>query len=146
MKVGHSNIADMDQRLSRQMPWSMAALVVAALSMIGLPPTAGFFSKWYLVLGGIQGSDWVFVAVILLGGLLNAIYFFRVVERVYLPFRKGSSDHAAADGVQEVVESREVRLSMLAPTLVLAGGLLVLGLASSFLVNRVIQLMIPPGL
>ncbi len=146
VKVGHSNIADMDQRLSRQMPWSMAALVVAALSMIGLPPTAGFFSKWYLVLGGIQGSDWVFVAVILLGGLLNAIYFFRVVERVYLPFRKGSSDHAAADGVQEVVESREVRLSMLAPTLVLAGGLLVLGLASSFLVNRVIQLMIPPGL
>ena len=114
--------------------------------MIGLPPTAGFFSKWYLVLGGIQGSDWVFVAVILLGGLLNAIYFFRVVERVYLPFRKGPADHAAADGGQEVVESREARPSMLVPTLVLAGGLLVLGLASSFLVNRVIQVMIPPGL
>lgn len=146
VQLGHSDIAAMDQRLSRQMPWSMAALVVAALSMIGLPPTAGFFSKWYLVLGGIQGSDWVFVAVILLGGLLNAVYFFRVVERVYLPFRRGLRDHAASDGGQEVVESREARPSMLAPTLVLAGALPVLGLASSFLVSRVIHLMIPPGL
>lgn len=146
VQLGHSNIAAMDHRLSRQMPWSMAALVVAALSMIGLPPTAGFFSKWYLVLGGIQGSYWVFVAVILLGGLLNAVYFFRVVERVYLPFRRGLSDHAASDGGQEVVKRREARLSMLAPTLVLSGGLLVLGLASSFLVSRVIHPMIPPGL
>ena len=146
VQLGHSNIAAMDHRMSRQMPWSMAAFVVGALSMIGLPPTAGFFSKWYLVLGGIQGSYWVFVAVILLGGLLNAIYFFRVVERVYLPFRRGKSDQAVANGGQGVVESREVGLPMLVPTLVLAGGLLVLGLASSFLVNRVIQLMIPAGL
>ena len=145
VQLGHSNIAAMDQRLSRQMPWSMAAFVVAALSMIGLPPTAGFFSKWYLVLGGIQGSDWVFVGVILLGGLLNAVYFFRVVERVYLPFRGGLPGQAAANGGQGGVENREARFSMLAPTLILAGALLVLGLASSFLVNRVIHLMIPAG-
>ena len=113
--------------------------------MIGLPPTAGFFSKWYLVLGGIQGSYWVFVAVILLGGLLNAIYFFRVIERVYLPSGKRLRDYADAIGGQEVVESREARFSMLAPTLVLAGGLLVLGLVSSFLVNQVIHLMMPAG-
>ena len=145
VQVGHSNIAAMDHRLRRQMPWSMAAFLVAALSMIGLPPTAGFFSKWYLVLGGIQGSHWAFVAVILLGGLLNAIYFFRVVERVYLPFRRGLPDHSDAIGGQGVVEGREARFSMLAPTLVLAGGLLVLGLSSSFLVNRLIHLMIPAG-
>jgi len=146
VQLGHSNIVAMDQRLSRQMPWSMAALVVAALSMIGLPPTAGFFSKWYLVLGGIQGSYWVFVAVILLGGLLNALYFFRVVERVYLPMRRGLPSQTIENGGPEVVGSREASLPMLAPTLVLAGGLLVLGLASSYLVNRVIQLMIPAGL
>ena len=146
VQLGHSDIAAMDHRLSRQMPWSMAAFTVGALSMIGLPPTAGFFSKWYLVLGGIQGSYWVFVAVILMGGLLNAVYFFRVVERVYLPFRGGQADHGAANGGPEVVENREARLSMLAPTLILAGALLALGLASSFLVNRVIHLMIPAGL
>ena len=146
VQLGHSNIAAMDQRLSRRMPWSMAAFVVAALSMIGLPPTAGFFSKWYLVLGGIQGSYWVFVAVILLGGLLNTLYFFRVVEKVYLPMRRGRSDPAVANGGREIVESGEARLFMLAPTLVLAGLLLALGLASSFLVNRVIHLMIPAGL
>ena len=114
--------------------------------MIGLPPTAGFFSKWYLVLGGIQGSHWVFVAVILLGGLLNTLYFFRVIERVYLPFRKGLPGHAAANGEPGIVENKEARFSMLAPTLILAAALLVLGLTSSFLVNRVIQPMIPAGL
>lgn len=146
VQLGHSNIAAMDHRLSRQMPWSMAALVVGALSMIGLPPTAGFFSKWYLVLGGIQGSHWVFVAVILLGGLLNTLYFFRVIERVYLPFWRGPSGRAAANGGPGVVENREARFSMLAPTLILAAALLVLGLTSSFLVNRVIHPMIPAGL
>lgn len=145
VQIGHSNISVMDHRLRRQMPWSMAAFVVGALSMIGLPPTAGFFSKWYLVLGGVQGSYWVFVAVILLGGLLNAIYFFRVVERVYLPSGTRLRDHADAIGGQEVIKSREARFSMLAPTLVLAGGLLVLGLVSSFLVNQVIHLMMPAG-
>ena len=61
----------------------MGAFTVAALSMIGVPPAAGFFSKWYLLLGAIEvGNGW-FVAVILLSSLLNAAYFFRVLENVY---------------------------------------------------------------
>ena len=86
------------------------------------------------------------MAVILLGGLLNAIYFFRVVERVYLPFRRGLPDRADENGGPGGVQDREASLSMLAPTLILAGALLVLGLTSSFLVNRVIHPMIPAGL
>ena len=146
VQLGHSNIGALDHHLRRQMPWSMAAFVIGALSMIGLPPTAGFFSKWYLVLGGIHNSDWIFVAVILLSGLLNAIYFFRVIERVYLPFRGQLADRVGAQVEPRRSDYREVRISMLAPTLILAGGLLLLGLFNSFLVSRFIRLMIPTGL
>jgi multicomponent Na+:H+ antiporter subunit D len=64
----------------RSMPWTMAAFVIAALSMIGIPPTAGFFSKWYLLLGTIEARQWVLTGVILVSSLLNAVYFFRVIE------------------------------------------------------------------
>ena len=146
IKVGHSNIWAFDHHLTRQMPWSMAAFVVGALSMIGLPPTAGFFSKWYLILAGIKGSNWIFVAVILLSGLLNAVYFFRVIERIYLPLRKDPL--VQSDGAIKFQGWRggEVKFSMLAPILVLSGGLLLLGLLNAYLVNGVINLMIPVDL
>ena len=51
---------------------------VCALSMIGLPPFAGFFSKWYLAIGAIKNGQYLFVAVLILSSLLSAIYFFRI--------------------------------------------------------------------
>ncbi len=146
VQIGHSNIGALDHRLRRQMPWSMAAFVMGALSMIGLPPTAGFFSKWYLVLGGIHNSDWIFVVVILLSSLLNAIYFFRVIEGMYLPFRRKFPGHSDEDTKPRDLDCGEARTSMLAPTLILAGSLLWLGLFNAFLVNQFIHLMIPTDL
>ena len=55
-------------------------MVVCALSMIGLPPFAGFFSKWYLALGAIQKGQYIFVAVLILSSLLGAIYFFVLLK------------------------------------------------------------------
>ncbi|TVR78729.1 MAG: monovalent cation/H+ antiporter subunit D family protein [Rhodospirillales bacterium] len=61
--------------MGRRMPVTMTAFTVAALGMIGLPPVAGFVSKWYLALGGLQtGNDWV-LAVLVLSSVLNAAYF-----------------------------------------------------------------------
>jgi multicomponent Na+:H+ antiporter subunit D len=76
--LGIHRIRDM-AGLGRRLPLTMLAFTVAALGMIGLPPTAGFVSKWYLGLGGLAaGEPWV-VALLALSGLLNAIYFLPIV-------------------------------------------------------------------
>jgi len=141
--IGHSTIPSFDDSLRRQMPWTMAAFSVAALSMIGIPPMAGFFSKWYLALAGIEQSQWVFVAVILASSLLNAVYFFRVWERVYL--RRPVEKHPVVHS-ESRIESREVRPSMLVPTTVLAIGILAMGLLNALVVELIIRKAIPPGL
>lgn len=68
--------------MGSRMPITMAAFTLAATSLMGIPPTSGFMSKFYLGIGAYQGN-WVFLAVILLGSLLSAIYFFRVIWLVY---------------------------------------------------------------
>lgn len=114
--------------LGRKMPWLMAGFTVAALSMVGIPPTAGFFSKWYLVLGAIDTGDWIFLAVILISSLLNAIYFFRVIEKVYA--RPAEEPAAAA--------AKDPSARALAPIIILAVGILVLGLANVFIVKQIL--------
>ena len=69
--------------LARQMPWTMAAFAVASLSLIGIPPTSGFVSKWYLALGSIErGNAWM-LGVLLVSSLLNAAYLGPIVYRAY---------------------------------------------------------------
>jgi multicomponent Na+:H+ antiporter subunit D len=71
--------------VGRRMPWTMAAFVVAGLSLIGIPGTAGFISKWYLVLAALErpGPGVLLVAAILVSSLLALVYVWRVVERAY---------------------------------------------------------------
>ncbi|MFU8858098.1 MAG: complex I subunit 5 family protein [Deferrisomatales bacterium] len=144
VRQSHTQIPRFDQTLRRAMPWSMAAFALAAISMIGLPPTAGFFSKWYLVLGALEQSNWVFLGTLLLSSLLNAVYFFRVLERIYL-VRPPEADPAAA-APAGAVALREVEGSMLVTTLLLAASLLVLGLLNAWLVTHVLRPMLPAGL
>jgi multicomponent Na+:H+ antiporter subunit D len=69
--------------VGRRMPVTMAAFTVAALGMMGVPPTAGFVSKWFLGLGGLEaGEPWV-VVVLLSSSLLNAAYFLPIVYRAW---------------------------------------------------------------
>ena len=66
------------------MPVTMAAFTIGALGMIGVPPVAGFISKWYLGIGGLQsGAPWV-VAVLAGSSLLNAAYFLPMLYRAWL--------------------------------------------------------------
>lgn len=69
--------------LGRRMPWTFAAFGIGALSMIGLPPAAGFVSKWFMVSGALQAAHWPALAVIAASTLLNAAYFLPIVYRAF---------------------------------------------------------------
>lgn len=77
------SIHDM-QGIARQMPLTMAAFVVGGLSLIGVPMTAGFISKWYLMLASFQDGRWWLAVLIVLSSLLAVVYIWRVVEAAYL--------------------------------------------------------------
>lgn len=115
--------------LGRRMPLMMGAFAMAALSMVGIPPTAGFFSKWYLILGSIDADNLVFVVVIVVSSLLTAVYFFRVIERVF----------AHPPPATQAVEPP---LRILVPILVLAVGVLILGLVNAVIVTEVLELVV----
>ena len=51
--------------IGRRMPWTMGAFAIGALGMIGVPPTAGFLGKWFILAGAMQTANWLAVAVII---------------------------------------------------------------------------------
>lgn len=140
-KVGLRNIHQL-RYLHRKMPITMASFTVAALSVIGIPPTCGFFSKWYLVLGAIDAHQWFLAAIVLISSLLNAILFFRVIENVY--FEPGVYAHDG--GEHQEVSVDEAPLSMLIPILVITAGILSAGILSGKIISEIIQLAVPAGL
>lgn len=127
--------------LYRKMPYTMAAFTIAAFSMIGIPPTCGFFSKLYLILGSIDAKQWVFVGFILLSSMLNVVYFINVIRHAY--FEPPKPDYAHNGGTREGVVMDEVPLSMLIPILVMASGILLLGIFNGKIISTVLQFAIP---
>ncbi|MFQ6023313.1 MAG: proton-conducting transporter membrane subunit, partial [Acidiferrobacterales bacterium] len=70
--------------IGRRMPWTMTAFAIGSLSMVGVPPAAGFVSKWYILLGAIEAEQTFAAAVIVLSTLLNATYFLPIVYAAFL--------------------------------------------------------------
>ncbi len=138
-RTGVREICDL-RNLSAKMPWTAGAFTVAAFSMIGLPPTSGFFSKLYLILGAIEAEHWVFVGVILLSSVLAMAYFVNVIRYMYFPSEEGTLGpvHPPLDRVRE-----EAPLTMLVPTVILAGATVLLGLFNGAIVSRFIETIIP---
>jgi len=65
--------------IGRSMPWTMLAFAIGSLSMIGIPPTAGFLSKWFILQGALDIQSWFAVSVIVISTLLNTAYFLPIV-------------------------------------------------------------------
>ena len=105
--------------LGRAMPWTMAAFVVGGLSLIGVPLTVGFVSKWYLVQAALEQGMWPVAGVVLLGSLLALMYVWKVVEVAY--FRETDPELGIS----------EAPLSLLAPTWLLVLGNLYFGINAS---------------
>ena len=124
------------QGIYRKMPVTMAAFTIGAFAMIGIPPTAGFFSKWYLLLGGIEANQWGYVVALLFSSLVNAVLFFRIIEIGY--FFKSDHDH----GHEPLTEAPAM---MQTPLLISAAALIIVGLSSGPLVESIIKFAIPAG-
>jgi len=106
--TGSSSIMSL-RGIGRDMPWTTAAFVIAGFSLIGLPLTVGFISKWYLVQAAIELGWWPVALLIMGSSLLAIVYIWRVVEQAYL--------QPAPEGTAR----REAPLSMLIPTWILVG-------------------------
>lgn len=139
-KTGKTSIHGF-RNLHRRMPLTMAAFSIAALSATGVPPFAGFFSKWYLVLGAIDAGKWIFAVFLLLSSLLVAVAFFKVIENIYFT----PSGNARDGGKRVEIIRDEAPMSMLVPILTMAAGILILGFFSGKIVSAVIQFTVPGG-
>ena len=102
--------------LAKRMPWTMAAFALASLSVVGIPLTSGFVSKWYLALGTVDGGRFVLLGVLLVSSFLNAIYLGSIVYKAYF--------EEASPTSEEVREAPWI----VAPLAVSAAASLILGL------------------
>ncbi|HLE82499.1 MAG TPA: proton-conducting transporter membrane subunit [Dehalococcoidia bacterium] len=123
------------ERLRGRSPWTLAALIVTALSMIGFPPTGGFFGKWYLVLGALERQHYLGVAAIIGSTVLTLAYFFRIFEKVYL-----EKTPVPARSPEELPWT--MRLGLGVVTL----ALLILGFGSDWLIALIHATAVPKGL
>ena len=105
--------------LAKRMPWTMAAFALASLSIVGIPLTSGFVSKWFLALGTVDGDSFVLLGVILVSSLLSAAYLGPIVYKAYFEEESPTNE-----------EVREVPW-MVAPLAVSAAASLLLGLYSA---------------
>lgn len=112
--------------LDRTMPLTASCAIVGALSVIGIPPAGGFFSKWYLVRGALDAGQPLLVAAVLGGSVLAVVYMYRLTEGVWLGRERDPGSAAEAPP------------SVLASLVVLAVLTIAAGLASAELVERVL--------
>ncbi|MEQ8516922.1 MAG: proton-conducting transporter membrane subunit, partial [Chromatocurvus sp.] len=83
--AAHKSEISQMRGLGRQMPFTMAAFFIGSLSIIGLPPTGGTWSKWYLVTGSLDAGQWALVVILMLSSLLNIAYLLPIPLRAFVP-------------------------------------------------------------
>lgn len=119
-------------RLRGEMPWTIGALIVVAMSMVGIPPTGGFFGKWYIILGALEAENYVAVAAVLGATLLTLAYFVKVFTPIFWE-QPAETRQASTDA------PLPLRVSLG----VLAGVLVVLGFGSDWMVKVILESAMP---
>jgi len=144
MHKTHGHRIDDFKGIFRNMPITAVVFTVGALAVIGVPPTCGFFSKWYLLLGGIKAGQWAFVAALLVSTLINVALFFKIFDRGLYVHGQHAQPHDASPGYAH--NSWEAPLGMLLPAVVLALAIVLVGIFNQAIMNNLIGYAVPPGL
>jgi multicomponent Na+:H+ antiporter subunit D len=89
--------------IGKRMPFTMAAFTIGALSMIGVPPTAGFLGKWYILSAAMEIQDWFVLFVIFVSTLLNTGYFVPIIYRAFFKTEDVAPSHEHGEAPWPVV-------------------------------------------
>lgn len=117
--------------VAKKMPWTSAALIAGGIALVGVPGSAGFISKWYLVSAALDVQSWVAIIAIIASSLLGVVYIGRIVEAVY--FRHNAVDAEA--GTQDARKVQEAPMSMLLATWALTVLNFYIGVNPSWLIE-----------
>jgi multicomponent Na+:H+ antiporter subunit D len=126
--------------VGRQLPWTMGALVVGALSIVGLPPTVGFISKYFLFLGAADAGQWLVLAVLAVSTVLSGAYYLRIMRMALLePVPTPAVTGGLGDDHHLPLERRltESPALVVGPLVVTAAITLLLGVAPGALLELV---------
>jgi multicomponent Na+:H+ antiporter subunit D len=95
--------------IGRYLPWTMTAFFIGSLSMIGIPPTGGFISKWYLIIGTVEAKQLAFLVVLLLSSVLNAIYFLPISYKAFFEAEEKPPDGSNSSTTQQLPADQDIK-------------------------------------
>ncbi|HSJ23685.1 MAG TPA: proton-conducting transporter membrane subunit [Longimicrobiales bacterium] len=130
LRFGVRNVDEL-HLLRGRAPWTAAAMTVALLSLVGVPPLSGFFGKWYVLSAALIEGRWALAAALVIGSLATIGYSFRIIEKLY--FTPVEADAAGP---------REGQVPVVAACVVMAALLVVVGLSNDWIV----RVLVLPGL
>ena len=84
MSIGRDNISYLAGTYGR-MPLTLFTFALAGITLMGLPPSGGFVAKWLLISAALKSGQWIWVVIVIIGGLLTAAYVFKVLQQAFLP-------------------------------------------------------------
>jgi multicomponent Na+:H+ antiporter subunit D len=111
--------------IGKEMPVTMGCFSIAAISLIGIPPTNGFVSKWYLALGGLHENRAIFVIILLTSALLTAAYLIPIIITAFFP----------GEDYEPSTERKDPPANMLVPIVFLTAIIVLLGLFPNWVLN-----------
>lgn len=127
--------------LFSKMPLTMLGFFIGGFSIIGLPPTCGFFSKWYLITGAMVSERWEYLVALLFSTMVMVVLFFRLIERIHLAVSESGENLGKGHGdlglTDEQTRFSEGPLTMLVPLLLAASVVLAIGIYNQDVVNQI---------
>jgi len=127
--------------LFAKMPLTMAGFFIGGFSIIGLPPTCGFFSKWYLITGGMVSERWEYMITLMFSTMVMVVLFFRLIERIHLALDESGKNLGKGHGdlglSQDQTRFDEAPLSMLLPLLLAASIVIAVGVYNQEVVDQI---------
>ena len=127
--------------LFAKMPLTMIGFFVGGFSIIGLPPTCGFFSKWYLITGGMVSERWEYMITLMFSTMVMVVLFFRLIERIHLAVDESGKNLGKGHGDlglnADQTRFDEAPLSMLIPLLLAASIVIIVGIYNQEIVNQI---------
>lgn len=120
-----------------KMPFTSIGFIGGALAVIGIPPTCGFFSKWYLIKGALTSHQFFFAGALLASSFINAIIFFRIFEIGFFGNEHHDHDsHGSQSGMSEI------SIQVIIPLLASLGLIIALGFMTGNIVQNYISTLI----